>query len=508
MPRSTSTSPLLGRSDSLGMGGGGEARACVRPAPHPLAPAPGVTSPRVAEARASHLPPHFEHCGIPYLLDHAKHGFSFVGRPRSGKTSLITILLLSALSFMRRAFVFDYKSEYIDLLRRRVPTEMLTHIAPLNDESVRYDIAGDVNSIRDAEAVGALLAPVPPSEHQPYFSEHTQNLLKGLVVSNHILRPNAWNLSHLTKAMESTSAMRNCLAIAPELNRGRLENYLKAAKQNRDVTATLENRRSDLAAVAEHWATLREGISLTDWMTSGKILVFGHSHKNANATVAISRLLISRLAEILLDEPNCDTPQSWIFLDELPSAGRIDPLHDLLSKGPGKGVVSVLGYQDFGSLRDLYGPDRATAINSFSAFKWFGALNDPESAERASLHFGERERLRFTRSISHTYAQQSSTTVGVGEHYDRCRIVPPSRFLNIRALGGMTPSGRPVTWLAGYVISPIYGKYPYALSLKKLQRLLPREAESQGAAASVHLASANSRELPPHDSEDALPYQD
>jgi type IV secretory pathway TraG/TraD family ATPase VirD4 len=444
--------------------------------------------------------PTYRFAGINHQLEWAKFTFLVIGAPRSGKTLLLFILARSALDTIcsghtKRAFFFDAKREYWPWLRRLLGPEQVKLIDPFNLDGVAWDIAADVRSVDDAEAMGRLLAPVRVDAREPFFEEVVGALFAGVLVSLHITREGRWVLGDVVDVMESPDSILKTLRLAPELNRFRIETYFKAKTQNRDVLATLGNRIQALQVAARRWERAKETVTVSDWMKGCFVLVLGHSHQQAEATAAIVRAFFYRLTRVLLDSPDTDYPQSWIFLDELPTPGKLDGLHDLLSKGPSRGVVPVLGFQDIGSMRYIYGPDLTQAFNAFAAHKAFLRIDDPDTAEWASRHFGEHYLKVPLWNHSRTSGAQASSTISVGEHLLKVRVVPPEMFMDIPPL--LPPM---TTSLGAYVISPL-GKYPYQLDLETIQRLFPR-LKSGDMGTSLPQIVLPSPEIPPDD----LPY--
>jgi len=429
---------------------------------------------RQAPSRGIELLPTFHFAGVDCPLQFAKHMFCCVGAPRHGKTLLLKLLALSALATIagrstRRAVFYDFKREYSPWLSLLVPPRWLKCVEPFHPDTVAWAIARDIQDVDQAEAMGKLLAPVHPDTREPFFDETVGGIFAGVLISLHLRYGPNWTLFDLYKALQSTRAIHETLAFAPAYNAWRIEEYLKAKQPNRDVLTTLGNRVQGFAAVARRWENASEAISLSQWMENPFVLVLGHSHQHAEATTAIRRAMFGRLSQLLLDEPDYDTPQSWLFFDELPSAGRLDMLPELLSKGPSRGVVAALGFQDISSLRHNFGPDLAQAISSFCGFKAFVRINDPETAEWASKHFGESDVLRHFVGRSWTDGRYPSSTVSVSPHMDRCRVVTPLELMSIPPL--CPPE---VTSLGSYVISPPFGRYRYELTLDTIERYLPR----------------------------------
>lgn len=412
--------------------------------------------------------------GIEHRMDWAKLQFVAVGAPRSGKSVMLKLLARSALRAIaagdsRRIVFFDYKREYEPWLRTILPEDRLKVIEPFDAAAAAWDIAADIQNVDQAAAIGKLLAPTRPDAREPYFEEAAGAIFAGILVSLHAARGAKWRLSDVMAALQSRHAMKACLELAPNLNSFRIAHYLSSKQMNRDVLGTLGNRIQDLAAAARHWDRARDRISLSEWMDGRCVLVIGHSHQHASATTAITRALFERLSQFLLDSPDIDCPQSWVFLDELPSAGRLEKLHDLLAKGPSRGVVAAVGFQDIGSLRHIYGADQAQAINSFLAHKAFFRMSDPDTAEWASRHFGEVEVVRPLVNQSWTSSQSPSSTFGVSQHFERKRVVPPTAFLEIPPL-----SPPRVSSLGSFIISPHLGRYPYELPLETIERAFPK----------------------------------
>jgi hypothetical protein len=452
----------------------------------------------------------FHYGGVNYPLHHAETPFLQVGAQRSGKSAHAKLLALTALQSIKHgltesAFWFDFKGEYLAWLRLVLPGSSIKYIEPFDLENgVAWDVAAEITSIAEAEAMGRLLAPTNPEGREPFFDDSAGNAIAGIVVSLYVTRGHDWILSDLTKILSGgPNAIRYALARVPELNRGRIEFYFNnAQKMNRDVLGTLGNRTSDLAAAALQWEKASERVTLVGWKTGKFALLLGYSHNYPEATKAISRALLSKMSRLILAEPDWYFPRSWVFLDELPFFGRLDSLPGLLSLGPAKGLAASVSFQDVGLMRHVYGPDLMQAINGLTPQKLFCRLSDVDTAEWASRHFGEVERTRLTRSISHANGEHPSTTFSLGEHYDRTRAVRPEDFLTIRPL-----SPPVVNELVSYVVSPVLGNYAHALHIDTIRRLLPRGSQASTPRSLQLLPEPPRPSLPTHDDDDsALPY--
>ena len=452
----------------------------------------------------------YHYAGINYPLQQAETPFLQVGAQRSGKSTYAKLLALSALQsikfgFTRSAFFFDFKGEYLALLAQLLPRESIKYIQPFDlKQGVAWDIAAEITSVAEAEVMARLLAPTNPEGHEPFFDDSAGNAIAGLLISLHVTRGVDWTLWDLAKMLNGgPSAIRAGLALAPSHNSGRIEFYFGGQKLNRDVLSTLGNRTADLSAAAEQWEKAGERVTLAGWKNGEFALLLGYSHEYPEATKALSRALLSKISRLILAEPDCYFPKSWVFLDELPFFGRLDSLPGLLSLGPARGLAASISFQDLGLMRSIYGPDLTQAINGLTPQKLFCRLSDVDTAEWASRHFGDVESIRLTRSMSHADGEKPSNTFSVGEQLHRARAVPPEDFLTIRPL-----SPPVVNEIRSYVVSPVLGNYPHSLHINTIRRLLPRGFEVPLPSRPLQLREPEQPRLPTRTDDEDLPYQD
>ena len=77
---------------------------------------------------------------------------------------------------------------------------------------------------------------------------------------------------------------------------------------------------------------------------------------------AINQAIFKRAAELLLAQDESPERETWIILDELREAGKLDGLTSLLSKGRSFGARVVVGFQDIEGLRAVYGEKEANEM--------------------------------------------------------------------------------------------------------------------------------------------------
>ena len=172
--------------------------------------------------------------------------------------------------------------------------------------------------------------------------------------------------------------------------------------------------------------------------------------KKRSALDRVNRLIFRRLAELILAEPDSETKRTYIVLDELREAGKLDGLHSLLVRGRSKGASVVMTFQEIEGLREVYGEKVAHEITGQCANKVFLRLGSPQTAEWASSFFGEQEWIEVRRSrsegettgsstqdLSITGSRQQGQSSGSGWTENRVvkKAVPPSEFLGMPKAG-------------------------------------------------------------------------
>jgi type IV secretory pathway TraG/TraD family ATPase VirD4 len=195
--------------------------------------------------------------------------------------------------------------------------------------------------------------------------------------------------------------------------------------------------------LAAAWASAKEKISLQEWLDGSFVLVLGNSHYARPAIRAMNQVIFKRISELLLEQPDSSTRRTWICLDELRQAGRLDGLSALAVEGRSRGVCLVAGTQDHEGLQAVYGKEEADEILGMLSHKAFLQVESPASAKWASEVVGEYEVKEI--QIGTTYGP-GGTTESETEHKVKREAVLPSEFMSL------PPTNR-VNGLTGYFIS-------------------------------------------------------
>jgi type IV secretory pathway TraG/TraD family ATPase VirD4 len=197
-------------------------------------------------------------------------------------------------------------------------------------------------------------------------------------------------------AIRDIENVRKILESVPE-TRDRLMHF-ENQKTLLDVMSTFTSKMQEYEYIAAAWDKAKKRVSLSDWLSQEFILVLGNTEIAKKATDEINRVIFRRMTELILSENETSTKQTWIFLDEVRQAGRLDSLNTLLTKGRSKGACCVLGFQDIEGLRKVYGREECNELVGQCNNKAILKINSPETALWAASLFGDREVIEERKS--------------------------------------------------------------------------------------------------------------
>lgn len=411
--------------------------------------------------------------------------FAIVGSTGSGKTISIRLLMQSVLPFIgqgndQRALIYDAKQDMVSILAGiNLACEVLI-LNPFDKRGVAWDMAKDITSPATAQQIATILIPENKNASQPFFSDAARHLLSGVFISFIKKCPESWTFRDVLIALKSQERLKKVLSETPE-TKDLVEQYFSDATTARNVMSTVATKMQRYEFIAAAWSKAERKISLREWLDGEFILVLGNDEATRTALDAINQVIFKRLSELILAQTESETRRTWVFLDELRQAGKLEGLSSLLTKGRSKGASVILGYQDIEGLREVYGYQLANEIAGQCANKAILRCDSSDTAKWASALFGEREVLERRESISKSSgSSQSNYSLGAGstskgessqvsEQVLKRDVVLPSEIMDI-------PPTTPETGLSGYYLTPLVGAYYVTAEGSFIaQELIPRD---------------------------------
>jgi len=402
----------------------------------------------------------------------ASSHFAIVGSTGSGKTISIRLLMQSVLPMIgtgkdHRALIYDAKQDMYSILKGINPPCEVMILNPFDKRGVAWDMAKDITSPATAQQIASILIPENKNASQPFFADAARHLLSGVLISFIKNAPENWRLRDVLIALKSQERLKKVLLATPETS-DLVEQYFSDATTARNVMSTVATKMQRYEFIAAAWSKAKKSISLRDWLKSESILILGNDEATRTALDAINQVIFKRLSELILAQTESETGitgrRTWIFLDELRQAGKLEGLSSLLTKGRSKGASVILGYQDIEGLREVYGHQLANEIAGQCANKAILRCDSSDTAKWASALFGEREVLERRESVSQSSGsshQEYSMSAGSSSKSESAQtseqilkrdVVLPSQIMDIAPC-------TPQTGLSGYYLTSIVGAY-------------------------------------------------
>jgi len=253
--------------------------------------------------------------------------------------------------------------------------------------------------------------------------------------------PGAWEFRDVIYALRNAERLKRLLARCRETE-DLIPQYFSNERTANDVLSTVATKMQRYTYIAAAWSRARRKISLTEWISSGDILLLGNDEAIRSALDAINQVIFKRVTELVLAQSESSTRRTWFFLDELRQAGRLNGINSLLTMGRSKGVCVALGFQDIEGLSAVYGEKEAAEIAGLCANKAILRLDSPQTARWAASAFGEREILEVRASASSSSGTssgesgQSSSSSGetssTSEQISKREVIMASEFMQIK----------------------------------------------------------------------------
>lgn len=400
--------------------------------------------------------------------------FLVCGTTGAGKTTILRLLMQSVLPQVgtgdTRALVYDAKQDALSMLHGMGIKSKIVTLNPFDERCVSWAIAKDVTAPAVAEQIATILIPDEKGSANRYFFEAARSILSGVMISYITRAPGKWTWSDVLLGCRKAEPLKEILRSCPQTEY-LIERYFSNEKTANDVMSTLDTKLRPYQYAAAAWSRAKESISLTDWLNGEFVLVLGNDEEARSPIDALNQVIFRRLSELVISQPESRTRRTWIFLDELKEAGKLDGLTSVLTKGRSKGACVVLGFQDIEGLSVTYGDDRtAREIVGLCANKAILRTDSPQTAEWASSLFGAKEVLEYHVSESAGKSREEFNIVGSKqktrsetEQLQKRDAVLPSEFL------GLKPSG-PENGLQGYYLIPEVGAYRANINWDSIER--------------------------------------
>lgn len=336
---------------------------------------------------------------VPFPQEYETRHMLIVGRPGTGKTTLINEMLLS-LRKRCKVIIHDFKGDYVSKFYDPSTDHLFN---PLDVRSVHWCPLSEVRMYADVDSIATSL--IPESKAQDKFWQDAArhvfaSILHILLRSGEISNQAIWRYSSMTEP-EMIEVINQAVAQGIEPARralGYLQGYEKGSKVASDVLSTMKQHTNCF----EYMTHLQSRFLLREWVESpqGGFLFITNYVNIADTLRPIVTLVVDLVLKHLLSLPDNRDRRVFVVLDEFANMLRLSTVVKALETARSKGGAIVIATQDTEQVSRLYSIETShTIVNTCGTLVSF-SVGDSATAKYVSSLFGEQEILETDESLS------------------------------------------------------------------------------------------------------------
>ncbi|MBU2857798.1 type IV secretion system DNA-binding domain-containing protein, partial [Acidithiobacillus ferrooxidans] len=343
-----------------------------------------------------------------------------LGGSGSGKTSILWPIINQAVERGDRALIFSFKGDF-----QQKAAFSFSLLAPWDARSVRWQIGKDIDTRLKAEALAKTLCP-EPKEGDKIWAQGAQGLLTAVIASVQHDHKQNWGFYHLAKACSIALSDYDSL-VQTVMDHSPMAKAFLMGKDSKTTASYLAQMASGLSDVINlgvaDGSSKGKPWSVTDWLAgrTPAAAILGYLPESEGLSQAYCSTIIEQIVKKVLKFADADPDERriWLFLDEVPQAGKIPSITSALEAARSKGCRVVLGMQGVAQLEEHgYSKNTLRIWAGQCGLKIISNLSDPQDQKWASDLLGERDILRYQRTVtnSNTSGSNSGVYQPVKEH--------------------------------------------------------------------------------------------
>lgn len=350
----------------------------------------------------------------------SRHMF-ILGGSGSGKTTILMPMIQQAIDRGDKCLIFSFKGDFQEKLKGD-----FTLLHPFDARSAKWQLGKDLPSHIDAESLAKTL--VPTAEKDPIWSQGAQALLTAVIKKLQDTKGIKWGYYELARNCSAVLSNYDHLVEIVSKHSPVAKTYLMGhdSATTMSFLAELSSHLTDVInlGLAEYTNKSRKIWCVSDWLNgkSPSTVVIGYRSSAPEMSKAWTSSIIEQVMRQIMDLPDVrpEARRIWLFLDEIPQAGKVPSITQGLEASRSKGCRMVLGAQSISQIIELYGEHVATTWQGQTATKFICQLTAPDDQEWASKLIGDRELDRYTSQMSSPAATGGAgQTASVSANYVR-----------------------------------------------------------------------------------------
>ncbi|MEM7828269.1 MAG: type IV secretion system DNA-binding domain-containing protein, partial [Candidatus Aenigmatarchaeota archaeon] len=279
---------------------------------------------------------------VPFPITYETRHMLIVGRPGTGKTTLINEILLSLRDRGVKAIIHDFKGDYVS---KFYDPDKDCIFNPLDTRSVHWCPLSEVQMYADVDSIATSL--IPESKAQDKFwvdaaRDVFSSILHILLRSGEISNQAIWRYSSLTEP-EMIEVISQAVSQGIEPARralGYLQGYERGSKVASDVLSTMKQHTNCF----EYMTHLESRFSLRDWVESpeGGFLYVTNYVNVADTLRPMTTLVVDLVLKHLLSLQDDRNRRMFIVLDEFANMLRLSTVVKALETARSKGGAIII----------------------------------------------------------------------------------------------------------------------------------------------------------------------
>lgn len=362
---------------------------------------------------------------LPFRFD-AEHAM-IAGKTQVGKTVTMAQQLAAIREAGLPAVVYNFKGEYLEKFYR----PGIDYLAnPLDARGLSWNLFDDVESIPDISMLLGSLVPLG-NEVERFWHSAVRDVLRGIFAALYL----QGKRSNEDIWQAISSGMKEIAELCTMTEQGAAG--LKYIEKHGGKQASIVGAVMMMFCSWLEYARCGGGFSVKRWLQDpgGSFLFITGAAKVENTLRPYTSLMVDLLCREVLslsDDPN---RRLYFVLDEFGNMQELPSIKRMLTAGGSKGASVLLGFQDFASIEEIYGPRDARSILNSCGTSLVMKLADEASAGYFSGRFGEVQYREIAES--RTLAPGSSKVTATFSEVTRTeKLILPSEIQGLKKLEG------------------------------------------------------------------------
>ena len=354
------------------------------------------------------------HPNIPISEEQECRHTLLLGGSGSGKTSILWPVINQAQARGDKCLIFSFKGDF-----QQKAAFDFSLLAPWDSRSVRWQLGRDIRTRLHAESLAKTLCP-DPEKGEKIWAQGAQGLLTAVIASVQSTHQDGrWGFYHLAKACSLALSDYDFL-VKTVMEESPLAKAFLMGKDSKTTASYLAQMASGLSDVVNlgvaDASSQGKPWSVRDWLagrTPGAAIL-GYLPAVEGLSKAYCSTIIEQIVTQILSFDDCDPDQRriWLFLDEVPQAGKIPSITSALEAARSKGCRVVLGMQGVAQLEEHgYSKNTLDIWSGQCGIKIVSHLSTPRDQKWASDLLGERDITRYQRTITNSSTSGSNSGI-------------------------------------------------------------------------------------------------